>query len=118
MIKYLIIIILFSINQIVYAEVNQPLSRAEQLIELKKIDNYYKSQNQSTPEQVIKGITDLEKELGIEPIKQLVIIANKPKTKTVCKKVKNKSGKYVNQCKTVKVREKYKGKPVPNYSKK
>lgn len=118
MIKYLIIIILLSINQLVYAEVNQPLSHAEQLIELKKIDSYYKSQNQSTPVQVIKGITDLEKELGIEPIKQPAIIANTPKTKTVCKKVKNKSGKYINQCRTVKMHKKYKGKTVPNYSKK
>lgn len=116
MIKIFIITILLT-SQLVYANGIQILPKSEQLIELKKIDSYYKSQKQATPSQVTEGIIKLEKELGIDATKQQPIV-NKPKTKTVCKKIKAKTGKYINQCKTIKIHQKYDGKPVPNQLKK
>ena len=98
------------------AQSNQPLSRLEQLNELKKIELHYISQKKPVPVQVKDGIQKLEKEFQNQSIPQPTPtqqLPNKPKTKTVCKKIKTKSGKFVNQCKTIKVRKKYNGKPVP-----
>lgn len=117
MIKYLTIVLLL-ISQLGYAQSTVILPKSEQLIELRKIDEYYKSQQQTTPPQVINGIKTLEKELGVTPIKQPIASTNVAKPKVICKKIKTKSGKYINQCKPVKKRKKYNGKTVPNYSKK
>ena len=113
MIKYFILIIFCSVS---FAQSNQPLSRLEQLHELKKIEAHYISQKKPVPLQVKEGIQKLEKEFPNQVISQPVPnqqLLNKPKIKTVCKKVKTKSGKIVNQCKPVKVQKKYHGKPVP-----
>lgn len=112
MIKYFILMLFCSV---VFAQSNQPLSRLEQLQELKKIEAHYISQKKPVPIQVKEGIQKLEKDFPNQGASQLVTkqVPNKPKTKTVCKKVKTKSGKLVNQCKTIKARKKYNGKPVP-----
>lgn len=115
MIKYLMCLLIF-FPIITFAQSNQPLPKHEQLIELKKIDEYYKSQKKPTPSEVTNGIIRLEKELNISAKPKTPII-EQPKTKKVCKKVKTKSGKYITQCKTIKIRKKYKGKPVPTYAK-
>ena len=113
MIKYFILMIFCSVS---FAQSNQPLSRLEQLNELKKIESHYISQKKPVPPQVKEGIQKLEKEFPNQIVPQPVPnqqVLNKPKIKNVCKKVKTKSGKIVNQCKPVKVRKKYPGKSVP-----
>lgn len=37
---------------------------------------------------------------------------NKPATKQVCEMIKNKQGQLVEQCKTIKIYQKYEGTPV------
>ena len=44
--------------------------------------------------------------------------SNPPKTKVVCKNVKNKDGTIKKSCKTIKVHKKYEGTKVPTPSKK
>lgn len=38
--------------------------------------------------------------------------SNKPTTKQICEKIKNKQGQLVEQCKTIKIYQKYDGTPV------
>lgn len=114
--KYLmLVIVLFASTAC--AQVKQPLSENEQLNELKSVRDYYISEKLDVPANVTEGITNLERKLNItsqEPATAPAV----PQTKQVCKKVKSKSGKYVTQCKTIKIRQKYEGKTVPTYKNK
>lgn len=42
-----------------------------------------------------------------------VNVAHSAETKTICRSVKQKNGKMVNQCKTIKVHKMYQGTKVP-----